>query len=225
MEKQKWLTAKEASQYSYKNGLPRSIKSLRRWCAKGDIEAEKRPNGRTEQWFIDRESLDIKIKEELEFLKHSEKHLPHIEKVAGHTADMSGHDRTQADVSAHKRPQADTSGRERSQPDSQNQTQIRDLEDQILLLKNDIKWRDQVLKDQKNANEILMDEVKGQSRYIGHLETNVLRLGGNTDQAFLAAPVPKSGVSGDAESEAQLVTPEIIPNERPHPDQSDLYTG
>jgi hypothetical protein len=225
MNKLKWLTVKEASLRCDKLGLPRSTKSLRRWCAKEEVEAQKRKIANTEKWFIDRASLEIKIKEELEFLKHSENSLPHSGQSAGHTADKSAHEQTQADASGHERSQADTSGRERTQPDGKAQQQIRDLEDQVLLLKNDIKWRDQVLKDQKNANEILMDEVKGQSRYIGHLETNVLRLGGSADQAFLAAPVPKSGVSEGVENTPEITMPNILQNEKPHPDQSQLYTG
>jgi len=218
------LSVKEASLHCYKWGLPRSTKSMRRWCANEEIEAQKRQTSHGEKWFIERESLEIKIKEELEFLKHSEKPFSQPEQSARHTTDTHTFDRTQADVTGHESLQSDTSGRDRTQPDKQNQPQIRDLEDQILLLKNDIKWRDQVLKDQKNTNEVLMDEVKGQSRYIGHLETNVLQLGGNTDQAFLAAPVPKSGVSEDIKSEPQMVSPETIPNEKA-PDQSNLYTG
>ena len=135
---------------------------------------------------------------------------------------MSGHDRTQAVVSAYERTRPDTSAQG---ADTSGQPSIRDLEDQILLLTNDIEWRNQLLKDQKMTNQILMDEVKGQSRYIGHLETNVLRLGGNTDQAFLAAPVPKSGVSEDVKLADESVSPEIIQDRSPNPDQSNLYTG
>ena len=216
------ISVKEASTICLKSKLPRSLKSIRRWCAKGVIEAQKRQTSTGVKWFIDRESLEIKIKEELEFLKHSEKPLPSLGQATGQGLDMSAHDRTQADVSAHERTRTDM-GAQRA--DRSGQPNIRDLEDQILLLKNDIKWRDQVLKDQKKATQVLMDEVKGQSRYIGHLETNVLRLGGNTDRAFLAPPVPKSGVSEGVISETERVSPEIIQDRRPHPDQSNLYTG
>lgn len=222
MNETKWLTVKEASQYCLEMNLPRSTKTLRRWCAKEDIEAQKRQTGHGEKWFIDRESLEIKIKEELEFLKHSETPLPHPDQPVGQGSDMSGHERTGADVSGHGRSRPDVSAQD---VDTPGQPNMRDLQDQVLLLKNDIQWRDQVLKDQKNANLILMDEVKGQSRYIGHLETNVLRLGGKTDQAFLAAPVPKSGMSEDMNEATGMPAPEVIQPERPHPDQSNLYTG
>jgi len=217
-----WLTVKEASILCIEMNLPRSTKSLRRWCAKEEVEAQKRKVANTEKWFIDRASLEIKIKEELEFLKHSERPLPHIEKTNEHGVNMSGHDRTQADVSTHKRTRPDTSAH---RVDTSAQPEIRDLEDQILLLKKDVEWRSQLLKDQKNANVILMDEIKGQARYIGHLETNVLRLGGKTDQAFLAAPVSNSALSEDVGSQSEIIMPEIIQKDPPHPDQASLRTG
>jgi len=218
----KWLTIKEATLYCHKLGLPRSTKSLRRWCAKSEIEAQKRQTSTGEKWFIDRESLEIKIQEELEFLQHSEKLLPTKDRAIGQGLDMSAHDRTQSDVSTHDQTRPDMSAHG---VDTPGQPNIRDLEDQILLLSKDIEWRNHLLKEQKKVNQVLLDEVKGQSRYIGHLETNVLRLGGNTDQAFLAAPVPKSGVSEGVRPEAKGVSPEIIQDNRPNPDQSNLYTG
>ena len=212
MNETKWLTIKEATLHCHNLGLPRSTKSLRRWCAKSEIEAQKRQMAKGEKWFIERESLEIKIKEELEFLKHSEKPIPSPEQSSGQGLDMSAHDRTRPDTSAQR---VDTPGR----------LNVRDLEDQISLLKHDIQWRDQLLKDQKNVNLVLMDEVKGQSRYIGHLETKVMRLGERPDQTFLAAPVPKSGVSEPVENRVEMPAPEIIQKQHPHPDQSNLYTG
>ena len=89
-----YIVAREATRYCQELGLPRSLKSIRRWCANGDIDAEKRPNGRTEQWFINRESLEIKIKEELEFLKQSERSFAQPGNLTGHRPDVSGHKRT-----------------------------------------------------------------------------------------------------------------------------------
>ena len=209
MNETKWLTVKQASQYCFEMHLPRSTKSLRRWCAKEEIEAQKRKIANTEKWFIDRASLKIKIQEELEFLKHSERPLSKTPPIAARDTDMSGHEQTQADISGNERLQADTPGRERAQQDRQTEPQVRNLEDQVLLLKRDVEWRDQLLKDQKNTNIILMDEIKGQSRYIGHIETHLARIGQTPDQAFLAAPVPKSNLSEDTRLDPQIVSPEI----------------
>ena len=50
-------------------------------------------------------------------------------------------------------------------------------------------------------------------------------MGGTTDQAFLEAPVPKSGRSGDVEIEHENIDPEIVDNATPHPNQTNLYSG
>ena len=226
MTKTKWLTVKQASQYCYELGLPRSTKSIRRWCQFENVEAQKRQVANTEKWFIDQNSLEIKIREELEFLKQSEATERTQPDTPGQQADMTGHNQTRPDISGHKRSQADTSAHDQGQrPDASGGEKIRALEDQILILKTDLKWRDKVITEQKQTNEILLDEVKGQSRYIGHLETNLLKLGGKTDQAFLNAPVPKSGRSEDIEMKTELANPEIIPKPETHPDQRDLYSG
>lgn len=101
MTKTKWLTIKEATLHCYERGLPRSSKSLRRWCSKSEIEAQKRQAGTGEKWFIDRASLDIKIQEELEFLKHTDTSLPFPTLVSGQRQDASPHEHSQVDISAH----------------------------------------------------------------------------------------------------------------------------
>jgi len=226
MTKTKWLTVKQASQYCFEMGLPRSTKSIRRWCQFENVEAQKRQVANTEKWFIDQNSLEIKIKEELEFLKQSDTSVRTQPDMAGQQAVMTGHNQTRPDASGYDRSQPDMSAHGHGQrPDASSGGKMRDLEDQVLILQTDLKWRDKVITDQKQSNEILLDEVKGQSRYIGHLETNLLKLGGKTDQAFLKAPVPKSGQSGEAEMKTELINPEIISKPEPHPDQSNLYSG
>ena len=226
MTNTKWLTVKQASQFCYELGLPRSVKSIRRWCQFENIEAQKRQVANTEKWFIDQNSLEIKIKEELEFLKQSDTFDRPQPDTLGQQADMTGYEQTRPDASGHNRSQADTSAHSQERrPDAPTGDKMRDLEDQVLILQTDLKWRDKVITDQKQANEILLDEVKGQSRYIGHLETNLLELGGKTDQAFLKAPVPKSGQPEDAGMKTELINPEIIKKAETHPDQSNLYSG
>ena len=226
MNETKWLTVKQASQYCYDMGLPRSTKSIRRWCQFENVDAQKRQVANTEKWFIDQNSLEIKIKEELEFLKQSDTPVRTQPDMTAQQAVMTGNEQTRPDASGHNRSQADMSAHDqRQRPDASGGNKVRDLEDQILILQTDLKWRDKVITDQKHANEILLDEVKGQSRYIGHIETNLLKLGGKTDQTFLKAPVPKSGQSEDAEMKAELINSEIISQAEAHPDQSNLYSG
>ena len=91
MNETKWLTVKQASQYCYDMGLPRSTKSIRRWCQFENVDAQKRQVANTEKWFIDQNSLEIKIKEELEILKTVRYTRPH---PAGHDHPASGYNRT-----------------------------------------------------------------------------------------------------------------------------------
>lgn len=232
MNEANWLSVKEGSLICYELGLSRSPKSIRRWCASGDIEAEKRPNGKTDQWFINRESLEIKINEELEFLKQSGRSLSSGQP----NSDMSTHDRTQANVSAHERSQADMPGRDRTQADntkygaemrddrdapqgsSDLTSRIRQLENDNMLLKIDVGWRDKLIEQIQDEKKIALENQHAQARYIGHLESELLRLDGKPDQSFLAAPTPV-----ERADETAAVEPEVVQPERPHPDQQTFY--
>lgn len=226
MEKANWISVKQASGICIQNQLPRSLKSIRRWCANGDIEAEKRPNGRTEQWFINRESLEIKIKEELEFLKQSERSFPQPENLTEHRPDMIGRDRSQADVSAHEHSQADTSGQAGKQrPDVSGTKHIEKLQDEIMSLKVDVAVKSEQAKQFQKLFLEGQKTIQAQSRYIGHVETKILNMGGTTDQSFLEAPVPKSGLSADADNQVEVINPEIVQGDQVHPNQRDFYSG
>ena len=222
MKETKWLTVKEASLLCYKLNLPRSIKTIRRWCLNENIEAQKRKVGKGEMWFIDQESLEIKIKEELEFLKHSQKSISNTFQSSGHMQDISAPERLQADTCANERTEAPMSAH---RVDMSEQPNIRDLEDKITSLKVDVavnskladEFKEQFLKGQKM--------LQAQSRYIGHVETKILKLGGSTDQTFLEAPVPKSRASEGIENTTEPVNPDIIHNQHSHSDQGNLYTG
>jgi len=232
MKEIKWLTVKEASLLCFEMGLPRSTKSIRRWCRFENIEAQKRHVANTQKWFIDRNSLEIKVKEELEFLQHSDRQAPMQVNVEGQSSDTTGHDRTGAvisgleqtrlDASGHERPQADTSSyRAGHSADVSTEAYIHELEHEIQSLKIDVAVNDR-LKDQfkdeylKGANTL-----HAQARYIGHLENDLLRLGGEPNEKFLTAPTPKE--QGD--SSDQVIEPEIINETRPHPNQQTFYSG
>lgn len=218
----KWLTVKEASQHCYQLKLPRSIKTIRRWCLNENIEAQKRKVGKGEMWFIDRESLEIKIKEELEFLKHSNESNSNAFPQDGHSPNISTRERLQADIGSNGRTQAPISA---YGMDMSGQSKISEFEEKIASLKIDVavnaklaeEFKEQYLKGQK--------VLQAQSRYIGHVETQILKLGGSTDLTFLDAPVPKSRRSEDIEMTPEPINPEIIQNQNPHSDQGNLYTG
>jgi len=169
-----WLTVKQGSQYCYEMGLPRSTKSIRRWCQFENVEAQKRQIANTEKWFIDQGSLEIKIKEELEFLKQSDSQPD----APGQRADMTGHE-----------------GGQRS--DTSSGDNYPSLREEIASLKIEVKFNEKMTEQFKKLYLKGQEALIAQSRYIGHIETQIYQLGGSPDQAFLKAPVPKSGQSAD----------------------------
>lgn len=222
MTETKWLTVKQASQYCYELGLPRSTKSIRRWCQFENVDAQKRQVANTEKWFIDQKSLEIKIEEELEFLKQSNSQQNEL----GHQTDMSGYDQARPGVSGHERTHADMSGHRVGQrPDEFIEDNASSLEEVIASLKIEVRFNEKMTEQFKKQYLKSQEALIAQSRYIGHIETQILKLGGTTDQAFLKAPVPKSDLSEDHSDQAQTKISAIVPNDQPHPDQSHLYTG
>jgi len=222
MKETKWLTVKQGSQYCYEMGLPRSTKSIRRWCQFENIEAQKRQVANTEKWFIDQGSLEIKIKEELEFLKQSDR-----QPVApGQQAVMSGHNQTRPDISGHKRTQADMAGHEGGQrPDVSRGNNDLSLREKIASLKIEVRFNEKMTEQFKKQYLKSQEALIAQSRYIGHIETQLYQLGESPNQAFLKAPVPKSATSEDHNEQTKTINPAIVPNNQPHPDQSNLYAG
>jgi len=83
------------------------------------------------------------------------------------------------------------------------------LQAEIESLRFDNATRDAKIEFLTLQNREWQQAMMGQSRYIGHLETNLMRLGGQADQAFLEAPVPE-----------RHMEPEIV-----NPDQRDLGVG
>lgn len=232
MTQTKWLTIAEASLLSSEMGLNRTSKTIRAWARSGHVEARKKSTTHGEMWILDKASLETKINTEIEYRDQMEA----VQTRANPSApvqtrsDPSEPVQTSADPFAYenKQHQGSDEGSNPREPRSHpsSQARVRDLEDQVLILTNDVKWRDRVLKEQKNAHDTLLNEVKGQSRYIGHLETNLVRLGVKPDQTFLEAPTPNSKrEESEPAPQPEFDEPEIVQPQRPHPNQPSFHHG
>ena len=69
-----WLTVPQAAVLCVKSGLPRTIKTIRRWAQRSaenpnqlEITAQKQDMENGFRWIIERNSLELKIAQELEF--------------------------------------------------------------------------------------------------------------------------------------------------------------
>lgn len=191
-----WVSVDEAFVLCQQAGLNRTKKTIRTWARKDHVEAEKQITPTGEQWMLDSASLDVKIKAELEFQAKAETRSNHVQPSTHPSEPVQTMDdpvRTSADVFEHVRTGADTSK----------------FEAEIESLRFDKAARDAKIEFLTQQNREWQQAMMGQSRYIGHLETKLVRLGGQADQAFLEAPVPE-----------RPIEPEIV-----NPDQQDLGVG
>lgn len=231
MTETKWLTIAEASLLATEIGLSRTHKTIRSWCRKGDVLAEKQTIQNGDMWVLDDGSLRTKINFEIEVRDQKEQAQTLFVPV------QTGSDpfepvRTSADLSAPAHTSAEPSGGYNQsvqggvnllepQADPSAQAKIKELENKVVALSIDVGWRDKMLDKLQKENEKGQDRLHGQARYIGHLENDLLRLGGKPDQTFLAAPKPlEQRTEQAAAPDPEL---EILQPQRPHPDQSSFY--
>lgn len=165
-----WLTVDQAYAACLDAGLDRTKKTIRQWCRQEHVDCQKQTTPTGERWMIDKASLATKIRLELEFQQTQE--------PVQTSAHMSEPVRTSAD------------SYEPVHTGANIKEQIKELENQIKSLEIDKAVRDQHISFLTSQNEKGQKDLLSQSRYIGHLETKVLALGGEPDTKFLDAPVP-----------------------------------
>jgi len=214
MNETKWLTIAEASLLARKMGLDRTNKTLRSWCRGDHVTAEKQTNRTGEIWVINRESLITKIKSEIEFRDQ--------ERGTNSVPPMSEPVQTRTDLF-----EPVQTGTNEGEPRSQQGFHEADenLKAEIASLRMEVKFNEKLADQFKKEYLKGQEALQAQARYIGHIETHLAQIGQTPDPTFLKAPVPSFGASEQTENRSQMPAPEIIPNERPHPDQSNLYAG
>lgn len=191
-----WVSVDEAFVLCQQAGLNRTKKTIRTWARKEHVDAEKQITPTGDQWMLDAASLDVKIKAELEFQARAQT--------------RSNQDAPRPHPSEPVQTEADPV-RTRSVAFEQGQTGADEaaLRAENESLKFDKATRDAKIEFLTQQNKESQAALLGQSRYIGHLETQLLRSGGEADQAFLEAPVPD-----------RPIEPEIV-----NPDQPGLGVG
>lgn len=229
----KWLTVAEATLHSREMGLDRTPKTIRSWARNGHVLAKKQTTHTGEMWVLDQDSLITKIKSEIEFRdQQTAKQSNMASEPVQTSADTFEPVRTRSDQYEQQQTSSNphdghnkgydhgTDPSERG-VNPQEQAQIKALENEIMRLKIDVGWRDQYISKITSENDKGQESLHAQARYIGHLESDLLRLGGKPDEKFLAAPTPKNR----EEETAPVVEPEIVNDTRPHPNQQTFYSG
>lgn len=226
MTKTKWLTISEASLLAAEMGLDRTHKTIRSWCRKGDLIAEKQTTRTGDRWVADRDSLITKINFELEFKEQQARTLSEPVQTGSDrfepvrtSSDQSGHVQTSANTFDGQK-QGFQTGENPDEPevDLSAQAEIKALKAKIMTLSIDVGWREEALKRLREDNEKGQETLHAQARYIGHLESDLMRLGGKPDQTFLSAPKPQESVL-----KSNPLEPEVVAPQRPLPDQGSFY--
>lgn len=189
-----WLTVDQAFVACQAKGLNRTKKTIRSWCRHEHVESQKQATPTGERWMVEETSLFVKIQSELEFLQYK----PDVQTGANLSEPVQTqpeHVRTGADQYEHAQPRPHD--REPKRTHVNLSERERELETLVRSLEIDKAVRDKQIEFFTKQNEEGQTSLLSQSRYIGHLETQVMRLGGQPDQAFLQAPVPHVPINRD----------------------------
>lgn len=143
-----WLSVNEAVPYCAQHGLHRNIKTIRRWAERSlkrpdeaEVKVREQDTGFGFRYMIDRDSLDLKIRQELEF--EAKQKQPD---TTGHDQprpEMPGPARDAVEPSDDARTSADTPGSDRVDPDTSadaRRLEVRTIGDDFL--KEQVKAKD-----------------------------------------------------------------------------------
>lgn len=222
----KWITVDEAFMLCQEAGLDRTKKTIRSWCRHEHVEGRKQTTPNGERWMLEARSLEVKIRSELEFQRQSAPVQTSANQGEPVRTEVQPTD-TPVQTRAHQyeqvqpRAHAPEPNQERSSQNDLAQTErIAELEREVRSLEIDKAVRDRQVEFLTKQNEEGQNNLLSQSRFIGHLETQLLQLGGRADQQFLSAPIPRENAGTHTSSpQAEYV--------QPHPKQSqfDIHTN
>jgi hypothetical protein len=189
-----WLTVDQAFVACQTKGLNRTKKTIRSWCRHEHVESQKQSTPTGERWMVEETSLTVKIQSELEFIQQK----PDVQTGTNPSAPVQTTAepvRTSADQ--FEQGQTRSHNNEQAQAHVNPSERERELDTKLRSLEIDKAVRDKQIEFFTKQNEEGQRSLLSQSRYIGHLETQVMRLGGQPDQTFLQAPVPQSPINHD----------------------------
>ncbi|HGG03988.1 MAG TPA: hypothetical protein ENK28_00880 [Aliiroseovarius sp.] len=179
-----WVTVDDAFLACQLAGLERTKKTIRSWCRNHHVEAQKQTTPTGERWVLDEASLLTKIEAE----KQMQAQFAPVQPSANPSEPLPDN-AFQRERSEPVQPRANQFDPVRTGADSSEQTaEIAELESKLRSLEIDKAVRDKQIEFLTKQNAEGHENLMSQSRYIGHLETRVLELGGRPDQTFLSAP-------------------------------------
>ena len=216
--RREWLSVDDAFLACQEAGLERTKKTIRSWARNEHVEAQKQTTPTGERWMVEKTSLSVKIRAELEFQRQAE-------------LGQTGSNRSEpVRTSANRSEPVQTgdepvrTGTNRYEPRQtgahEDGNRVNGLEEKLVTLEASVRSlevdkavRDQHIDFLTRQNAEGQQGLLSQSRYIGHLETQLKQLGVTPDQRFLDAPVPKR----EEALEPEVVNPDQQPLGPVHP--------
>lgn len=182
------LSVEEASALCCEAGVPRSPRTLMRYCAHGHLDCRKVDTERNEKYLISRSSLERRIQE--------------LQQVA-----TTGHVESQRDTTRHDAPSRDTSRSD--EQSAELEEKVKELEAENLDLKITNKAKDQLIQLVREERVGFIEQLTAATRRMGQLEERLQLMAPRNDSATeparsepaasAAAPTyPQEPASGEA---------------------------
>jgi hypothetical protein len=209
------LTIEEAAELFSQSGVPRSHRTISRYCEQRILEAMFMDTEKNQKYLITRESVERRIKEIKQILATS--HVP-----SRH--DKSGHNETHPDKSRHVESTDEnrraTSSSSRLEADSQLASlklELKKLKEDNLQLHIDKSAKEQFINRLIEERERTMHQAIELSREVGRLENRLLQLESPREQ-----DMSRHMTRSDENRQERLIDPdERLPDEPPEEERPE----
>ena len=169
------LSVEEASALCFEAGVPRSPRTLMRYCAHGHLDCRKIDTERNEKYLISRGSLERRIQELLQ--------------VA-----TTGHVETHRDTTRHNAPSRDTSRTD--EQSGELEEKMKQLEAENFDLKVTNKAKDQLIQMVREERVGFIEQLTAATRRMGQLEERLQLMAPRNDTgAGPARPEPAASAA------------------------------
>ncbi len=158
------LSAGETSVIFAEAGVPRSVRTVQRYCKKGHLYCITIDTEISEKYLIDRNSVERRIKE-----------LQQLDRVLRSTGDATSREETRHDAAGH--------GTSRQDESEDTTGKIAELEQENLQLTIDRAAKEQVINQLVIERKEHVAQMTEQGRQIGVLETRLKQIEAPRDQA------------------------------------------
>ena len=175
------LSAEETSVIFADAGVPRSVRTVQRYCKKGHLDCITIDTEISEKYLIDRNSVERRIKE-----------LQQLDRLLRSTVDATSREETRHDAAERATPRHDGS--------EDTTGKIAELEQENLQLTIDRAAKEQVINHLVKERKENVAQLTEQGRQIGILETRLKQIEAPRDQAREPHPTAELPQGGEGDN-------------------------